>query len=81
MESLALMVFVIFCAVFLCGPLAVLLAVNKLALLAVLTAALACWLGIFWFLSVYTWPRYLGLLSTGCGLYAMYHVAHNLVQP
>jgi hypothetical protein len=80
MESLALMVFVLFCAVFLCGPLAVLLAVNKLPILAVMVAACACWLGIYWFLTVYTWARYLGLASVACGLYAMYHVAQEVVR-
>lgn len=79
MESLALLVFVLFCAVFLCGPVAVVFAVNKLSLLAVVLAAVACWLGIYWFVTVYTWPRYLGLASTACGLYAMYHVAHRLM--
>lgn len=77
MESLALMVVVIFGAVFLCGPVAVLLAVNKFNLLAIVLACLACWLGIYWFVTVYTWAKYLGIISAGCGLYAMYHVAHR----
>lgn len=80
MESLALLVFVLFCAVFLCGPVAVLLAVNHWSLLAVIIAACSCWLGIYWFLTVYTSAKYLGLVSLACGLYAMYHVAQSLVQ-
>lgn len=80
MESLALVVFVIFCAVFLCGPVAVLLAVNKWSLLAVIVAAVACWLGIYWYLTVYTLFKHLGLVSVACGLYAMYYVAEHLVR-
>ena len=80
MESLALLVFVLFCAVFLCGPLALMLAVSRWSLIAVIVAAFACWLGIYWFLTVYTWARYLGLLSAGCGLYALYYAAHTLVR-
>lgn len=79
MESLALMVVLIMCAVYLCGPLSVFLAVKHWDLAAVILAACAAWLGIYWFVTVYTWPRYLGLVSTACGLYAMYHVAHSLM--
>lgn len=79
MESLAYMVMLIVCAVYLSGPLSVFLAVRHFDLAAVIIAALACWLGIYWFVTVYTWPRYLGLASTACGLYAMYHVAHRLM--
>lgn len=78
MESLALLVFIIFSAVFLCGPLAIALAVQHRGVLAVLLAGVAIWLGIYWYVTVYTWAKYLGVLSAGCGLYAMYHVAHRL---
>lgn len=80
MESLAFMVFVIFCAVFLCGPIAIGLAYNKLNILAVIIAAFSCWLGIYWFITVYTWAKYLGLISAGLGLYAMYIAAHNITK-
>jgi hypothetical protein len=44
-----------------------------------IVAAASVWLGIYWFVTVYTWARYLGLVSVGLSLYAMYRVAHNLM--
>jgi Na+/H+-translocating membrane pyrophosphatase len=79
MESLALLVIFIVCAVMLCGPIAAICAANKFNVLAVLVGALACWLGIYFFVTVYTWFRYLGLVSAGLGLWAMYKTARNLV--
>ena len=78
MESLAFLVFVIFSAVFLCGPAAIVLSVNKLNILGIILAAISCWLGIYWFVTVYTWAKYLGLFSAACGLYAMYLAARNI---
>jgi len=79
MESLALLVFFIVCAVMLCGPFAVFFAVQRWNLLAVFVGALACWLGIYFFATVYTSFKYLGLVSAGLGLWAMYKTARNLV--
>lgn len=78
MESLALLVFGIVCAVLLCGPFAALFAVKKWSIAAVLTGALACWLGIYFFVTVYTWFKYVGLLSAALGLWAMYRTARNI---
>lgn len=71
MESLALLVFVIFSAVFLCGPIAVGLAYLKWTLPALLVGGLAIWLGVYWFATVYTWFKYLGIVSALLGLWAL----------
>lgn len=78
MESLALLVFVIFCAVFLCGPIAVTLAYCKLPILALLVGGLAVFLGVYWFGTVFTWAKYLGMLSAGLGLWALLKAAGDL---
>lgn len=79
MESLALMVFLIVCAVYLCGPLAALCAVKKWSFAAVLLGAAACWLGIYFFVTVVTMFRLLGLVSAGLGIWAMYKTARNIM--
>lgn len=78
MESLAFTVFLIVCALYLCGPLAVICAHLRWNIAAVLIGAAACWLGLFWLVTVYTWFKYMGLVSAGLGLYAMYKAARNL---
>lgn len=78
MESLALLVFVLFCAVFLCGPLAYGLALLKWNWPAILVSGLAIWLGVYWLVTVYTWAKYLGLVSAGLGLLALVHATRNL---
>lgn len=78
MESLAFMVFLIVCAVYLCGPIAALCAVKKWSIAAILLGAVACWLGIYFFVTVYTWFRFIGLASVGFGLWAMYKSARNI---
>ena len=77
MESLALLVFVLFCAVFLCGPIAYLLAWWRFNILAILVAGMAIWLGIYWFATIFTWAKYLGLLSSILGLLALLKVTDN----
>lgn len=77
MESLALLVFGIFCVVFLCGPLALGLAYGKFNILAAIVALIAIWLGIHWFATVYTWAKYLGILPALFGLIALLKVAGN----
>lgn len=79
METLAFFVFLLICALFLNGPLAILFANQRWHILAVIAGACACWLGIFWFVTVYTGWKYLGLLSAACGLYAMYLTAKNIL--
>lgn len=79
MESLAFMVFLIVCAVYLCGPIAAYFAVKKWSIAAVIMGAIACWLGIYFFVTVSTWFRLLGLASAGLGLYAMYRTARNMM--
>lgn len=78
-ESLALLVFLLVTALFLCGPVALGLAYARWNLLAVIVAACACWLGIYFFVTVYTAFKYLGLVSAGLGLWAMYKAARNIV--
>jgi len=78
MESLAFLVFLVVCAVILCGPVALLLAFTRWNILAVIVGACACWLGIHFFVTVYTSMKYLGLISAGLGLWAMYKTARNL---
>jgi hypothetical protein len=78
MESLALLVFLIVCAAILCGPIAAVCAVNRLHVLAVMIGAVACWLGVYFFVTVYTAFKYLGLVSAALGLWAMYKTARNI---
>ena len=77
MESLALMVFVLWCLVFLSGPLAVLADYYDRQLLAGLLATSSIWLGIFWFVHTYTWAKYLGLFSAAMGLYVVWRNARR----
>jgi len=77
MESLALLVFGLFCAVFLCGPIAYVLAWRHFNILAILVAGMAIWLGIYWFATIFTWAKYLGLLSAILGLLALLKVTDN----
>lgn len=78
MESLALMVFVLWSAMFLCGPLAIAFHHGGFPLLAALTSLIAIWLGIFWFAHTYTWAKYLGLISAACGLYVLWRTAQRI---
>jgi len=77
MESLALAVFILWSALFLCGPLAYGLARYQFNILAVLVACAALWLGVFWFATIYTWAKYLGLISAVLGLLALLKVTDN----
>jgi len=78
MESLAVMVFVLWCCVFLCGPLAVLFNYLNRPLISAILALASIWLGIFWFAHVFTWPRYLGLFSAAMGLYVVWRTAKRI---
>ena len=78
MESLAFLVFVIFSAVFLCGPIAVLLAYLKWPILALIVGGTAIWLGVYWFATVYTWAKYLGVVSAGLGLWALFKATRDM---
>lgn len=78
MESLAFLVFILWCAVFLCGPLSLVFHYLHLPILAALTALISIWLGIFWCVHVYTWWRYLGLVSVLCGLYVLWQTAEKI---
>lgn len=71
MESLARLVFFVVIAVFLCGPLAVGLAYFKWSIPALLVGGLAIWLGIYWFATVFTAAKYLGVVSALLGLWAL----------
>lgn len=71
MESLAFLVFCLFVAVNLCGPGALLAAYLHYDVLAAITGGFAVLLGWQWFSTVYTWARYLGLLSLLMGVTAI----------
>jgi hypothetical protein len=77
MESLALLVFALFCAVLLGSPLAYLLAVLKRNWLAAFLAGLSIGLGMYWFAVVVTPAKYLGVVSGCIGLLALLKVASN----
>jgi hypothetical protein len=77
-EVLAISAFLLFSSLFLSGPIAIILATQRWHIMAVFLGASSCWLGIFWFVTVYTGWKYLGLLSAACGLYAMYKTAQNI---
>ena len=77
MESLAITVFVIWCLVFLSGPLAILADYFDRPLAAGLLATGSIWLGIFWFTHTYTWPKYCGLVSAAMGLYVVWRNARR----
>ncbi len=71
MESLGLLVFVLFCGVFLCGPFALGCAYLRWNWLAVLIGCVALMLGIFWFATVFTWFKWLGVISAFMGFLAL----------
>jgi hypothetical protein len=71
MESLALLVVILFCAMFLCGPVALTLYYFKRYILAFIVGSMAVALGFSWYIDVYTWARFLGLASAACGLCAV----------
>jgi hypothetical protein len=79
MDLLAISAVLLFSAVFLCGPIAAVLAYNRWSIMAVFLGAASCWLGIFWFVTIYTNFKYLGLMSAACGLYAMYITAKKML--
>lgn len=77
MESLAFLVFVLFCAVLLGSPLAYLLAVLKRNWLAAFVAGVSMGLGIYWFANVVTAAKYLGVVSGFIALLAWLKVVSN----
>jgi hypothetical protein len=79
MESLGILIIVLFCALFLCGPFALILAHYKFRILALLVGCLAIWLGIFWFATIFTAAKWLGIISALCGLFALLKVAGDLL--
>lgn len=68
----ALIAFLGICLVWLCGPLALLAAVWKRYGIATVLSIAALYLGVFWYETVYTEWRYLGLVSANCGLVAFF---------
>lgn len=80
MESLALAVLWIFILTHLTGPIALVLAYYDFWLPGGLLGAMALVLGIRWYFGVYTWPRYLGLISAAMGAGALGIVLGRLVK-
>ena len=77
MESLAFVVFLLWSSLFLGGPFAYLLARYRWNWAALLLAAASIWLGVFWFATIYTYWKYLGIASAIFGLLALLRVAEN----
>jgi len=73
--SLAYLVILLFILVFLFGPFAVWFAVKNMPIAAALAGIAAIWLGLQWYVGVYTWPKYLGLVSACMGAYAIWLAA------
>ena len=71
MESLAFLVVCLVVAVNLCGPGALVAAYYGYDVLAAIVGSFAVLLGWQWYSTVYTWARYLGLLSLVMGLAAI----------
>ena len=71
MESLAFLVVCLVVAMNLCGPGALVAAHYRYDVIAAFIGGLAVLLGWQWFTTVYTWARYLGLVSLGMGLVAI----------
>lgn len=72
--SLAYLILGLICLLFLIGPFAVWFAVKKWPIAACAVGGASIGLGLFWFQGVYTWPRYLGLVSAAIGAYAIWLV-------
>jgi hypothetical protein len=79
MESLAILVVWLFILVHLTGPIALALAYYDFWLAGGLLGVAAIGLGVQWYSGVYTWPRYLGLVSAGMGLSAVVLVFRRLM--
>jgi hypothetical protein len=80
MESLAFIVFVLICAVMLCGPTAVGLAYGRYSTLALFVGGLAVFLGVYWFGTIGTSAKYLGLCSALMGLWALLRATGDLYR-
>lgn len=70
MESLAFLVAGLFLIFTVSGPIAVILALNDLWLLAALFGVLAWSTGMHWFWNITTSVRYIGLVSALLGVFA-----------
>jgi hypothetical protein len=66
------------CAIFLCGPFALLLHYTNFPLLSAFCGAAAIWLGIFWFAHTHTYFKWLGAASAACGLLVLWLTAKKL---
>jgi hypothetical protein len=73
-ESLAFLVVCLVVVTNLCGPGALLAAYYGYDVLAAVIGGLAIMLGWQWYSTVYTWARYLGLLSLAMGAGAIWLV-------
>lgn len=79
-ESLAILVVCLFVAMNLCGPGALALVYFQLNIPAAVVGAAAVFLGAQWFTGVYTWARYLGIVSALMGALAVALVFKHLVS-
>lgn len=78
MESLALIVSLYFLTVLLSGPIAYGLAVWDKNVLALIAATAAIFTGVAWFTVVFTFVRYVGILSAIIGTLAAIRAVGNL---
>lgn len=79
MESLALLVSIIFLILLLSGPLALTLAFNRYTLLSIPFIILSVISGIHWITSLSTFARYIGLIPIAFALLSICYlsISHN----
>lgn len=73
MESLAMMVALIFLAVLTTGPAAAWLAMRHYKLASLFVSAAALMVGIHWFIAVPTFMRFIGLGTALLGVFAIWY--------
>jgi uncharacterized Tic20 family protein len=73
--SLAYLILFLIVLVFLLGPFAIWFAAKNYPIAAALAGIAAIWLGLQWYVGVYTWPKYLGIVSACMGAYAIWLAA------
>jgi len=77
LDYLILSALMAYCAVFLCGPFAVLLHYARYPVWAALVGGISIFLGVYWCVHIYTYFRWPGLLSAACGLFVLWRSAKS----
>ena len=79
-DYLAISLFMLICSLYLCGPIALFFVVLKAPYHAIWTGLCAILLGAFWYETIYTGWRYLGLFSAACGLLGIFLAMRHLTN-